>query len=330
VVHHCIAFTRPPDGASFREIGLLSAFVPGQLRSPLPEGYAQRIRAGSRIVFQMHYTPNGKVEQDLTRLGLVFADPNEVTHEVISLGGIQQEFEIPPRTPHHVVDGRIGWFPRDGQLLSIMPHMHLRGKAFEFRIERGNLSETVLKVPAYDFNWQHNYELTTPLPLNDVDELSFSAIFDNSSDNPFNPDPSELVTWGDQTWQEMAVTFISVARPLGKGRRESQPELSKVEQEQVSERREDQEQRAREFADSTTTATASSPGTNCLTPCASSATGNLMPMVTGEYHETRFIARLSRDTKTADELLHADRKRMNRLTNESAGRDCRSTSRDRH
>ncbi len=249
VVHHCIAFTRPPDGASFREIGLLSAFVPGQVRSPLPEGYAQRIPAGSRIVFQMHYTPNGKVEHDLTRLGLVFADPKDVTHEVIALGGIQQEFEIPPRTPRHVVDGRIGWFPRDGMLLSIMPHMHLRGKAFEFRIERGEQSETVLQVPAYDFNWQHNYELTSPLPLNDVDELSFSAIFDNSSDNPFNPDPSELVTWGDQTWQEMAVTFISVARPLGKGRQQSPTDLSTDEEERISEQLANQEQRAREFAD---------------------------------------------------------------------------------
>ncbi len=213
VVHHCIAFTRPPDGTEFRDIGLLSAYVPGQVRGELPEGYAQRVPAGSRIVFQMHYTPTGKPEQDITRLGLVFAEPEEVTHEVYTMGGIEQEFEIPPGASDHRVDGNIQRFPKNGTLLSVMPHMHLRGKSFEFRIESKGDKSVLLDVPAYDFNWQHNYELTSPLPLDQVDRLAFSVIFDNSADNPNNPDPSEYVTWGDQTWQEMAVTFVGVARP---------------------------------------------------------------------------------------------------------------------
>jgi peroxiredoxin len=213
VVHHAIVFTRPPDGADFRDIGFLNAYVPGQTQGDLPDGYAQRVAAGSRFVFQMHYTPTGKPEQDITRLGLVFADPEDVTHEVFVLGGIEQEFEIPPGAANHKVDGSIGTFPKDGFLLSITPHMHLRGKSFEFRIKSGGKESTLLKVPNYDFNWQHNYQLTSPLPLQQIETLRFTAAFDNSSDNPTNPDPSEFVTWGDQTWQEMAVTFVAVAQP---------------------------------------------------------------------------------------------------------------------
>ena len=216
VVHHCIVFTRPPDDGDFRDIGLLSAYVPGQVRGELPDGFAQKVPAGSRIVFQMHYTPNGKPATDITRLGLLFADPAEVTHEIVSLGGIQQEFEIPPGAAEHRVAGEIGWFPRDGYLLSIMPHMHLRGRSFEFQVETKDHMSTVLDVPLYDFNWQHNYELSNPMPLDQVTRMAFTATFDNSAKNPTNPDPSEYVTWGDQTWQEMAVTFISVARPLNR------------------------------------------------------------------------------------------------------------------
>jgi hypothetical protein len=249
VVHHCIAFTRPPDGSSFREIGLLSAYVPGQIRSPLPEGYAQKVPAGSRIVFQMHYTTSGKPEQDLTKIGLVLVDPQTVTHEVIALGGIQQEFEIPPGVEHHVVDGKFSWFPSDGELLSIMPHMHLRGKSYDFRVVRENgQSETLLQVPNYDFNWQHNYEFSSPLPLSDVKDLAFSAVFDNSSHNPFNPDPNELVTWGDQTWQEMAVTFITVARPIGSREPTIAEPMTEQERAQQAQRQVANERKASEFA----------------------------------------------------------------------------------
>jgi len=214
VVHHAIAFIRPPDGSNVHEFGLLSAYVPGQRRSLLPQGYAQRVPAGSRIVFQMHYTPTGKSQTDITRIGLVFADASEVTHEVFTLGGIEQDFEIPPHTANYRVEDEVRGFPRDGMLLSITPHMHVRGKSFRFVSIRGDDRETLLEVPAYDFNWQHSYELASPLSLADIDRLRFTATFDNSADNPTNPDPNEYVTWGDQTWQEMALVFVSVARPL--------------------------------------------------------------------------------------------------------------------
>ncbi|MEM1067602.1 MAG: redoxin domain-containing protein [Planctomycetota bacterium] len=216
VVHHCIAFTRPPDSGDFRDISLLSAYVPGQIRGELPSGYAQRIAPGSKIVFQMHYTPTGKTEQDLTRLGLVFADRETVTHEVYALAAINHQFEIPPNAAEYPVKGNVNWFPKDGSLLAVTPHMHLRGKSFQFNVRKDDQTETLLDVPAYDFNWQHNYELTSPMPLESVDQLKFTAVFDNSNENPNNPDPNEYVSWGDQTWQEMALAFITVAQPMAK------------------------------------------------------------------------------------------------------------------
>jgi hypothetical protein len=216
VVHHAIAFLRPPDGTPMRGIGWLTAYVPGQRLTGLSEGYARRVPAGSKIVFQMHYTPTGQAQDDLTKLGLIFCDADQVTHEVITLIGIDQEFEIPPNNAGYQVEQNIRWFPKDGRILGIAPHMHYRGKSFRLFAERNGVSEPLLNVPRYDFNWQHSYELADPLLLTDIDRLHFVATFDNSKDNPFNPDPEQWVTWGDQTWEEMAVVFLEVAEPLHK------------------------------------------------------------------------------------------------------------------
>ncbi len=91
--------------------------------------------------------------------------------------------------------------------------MHYRGQSIRVFAERDGESDILLDVPRYDFNWQHIYELKEPLPLADIDKLRFTARFDNSAGNPFNPDPAVHVTWGDQTWEEMAITFFEIARP---------------------------------------------------------------------------------------------------------------------
>ncbi len=93
--------------------------------------------------------------------------------------------------------------------------MHYRGKSFRVFAERGDETEILLDVPRYDFNWQHIYELAEPLPLKSITKLRFTARFDNSAKNPFNPDPKRHVTWGDQTWEEMAIGFFEVAVPRG-------------------------------------------------------------------------------------------------------------------
>ncbi|MFO1065180.1 MAG: redoxin domain-containing protein [Pirellulales bacterium] len=214
VVHHAIVFFRPPDGVDASGIGWLTAYVPGQRADVFPKGYARRIPAGSKLVFQMHYTTNGAEQNDTTKVGLNFIDAGEVTHEVFTLMGIDQEFEIPPRTADHVVTSSIDRMPAGGKLLSITPHMHVRGKSFRMTSSAGENTRTLLDVPHYDFNWQHTYELKEPLDLDSIERLDFDVTFDNSDKNPFNPDPNEFVVWGDQTWEEMAVVFLGVARPI--------------------------------------------------------------------------------------------------------------------
>jgi len=91
--------------------------------------------------------------------------------------------------------------------------MHLRGKSFQLFAEKEGTKETLLNVPNYDFNWQHVYAFSEPIDLNEIDRISFVSHFDNSDKNPSNPDPSAYVTWGDQTYQEMAIGFLEVAVP---------------------------------------------------------------------------------------------------------------------
>lgn len=213
VVHHAIVFVRPPDGSEMHGIGWLGAYVPGQRIPELPPGHARKIPAGSKLVFQMHYTPNGRATQDVTRVGVWFSNSAEVTHEVVTRVALNHDFEIPPRSSRHQVELQLTGFPPESRLLSATPHMHVRGKAFQLDALRGSQRETLLGVPRYDFNWQHCYQFETPLALDEIDSLEMKMVYDNSSNNASNPSPDEYVTWGDQTWEEMAVAFFDVARP---------------------------------------------------------------------------------------------------------------------
>ncbi|MCA9194317.1 MAG: redoxin domain-containing protein [Planctomycetales bacterium] len=215
VVHHAIVFVRPPDGSVFRGVGWLTGYVPGQrLSPPLPE-HARKLPANSKLVFQMHYTPNGDATEDTTQVGIWFADEKQVTHEIYTQMGIEQEFEIPPNTAKFVVKANVPDIPEGGKLLGITPHMHVRGKSFTlFGRTNSDKEEIQLQVPNYDFNWQHTYQLLEPKSAEELSGLRFEMTFDNSDQNPFNPDPSHWVTWGDQTWEEMAVAFFEVSVPL--------------------------------------------------------------------------------------------------------------------
>lgn len=214
VVHHGIVFVRPENLADFRGMSFVTAYVPGQRATAFPPGHARRIPARSKFVFQMHYTPDGRERADLTKVGVVTIPREEVTHEVLTLAAVEQDFEIPPHAADHEVRAEVKGFSKGSTLLAVSPHMHLRGKAFELRARRGEATETLLVVPRYDFNWQHTYEFAEPLSLDGVDALEIVARFDNSAANPTNPDPGETVMWGEQTWEEMALGFLEVARPL--------------------------------------------------------------------------------------------------------------------
>ena len=224
VVHHAIVFVRPPDDAGFRGIGWLAAYVPGQRVEELEAGLARRVPAGSKLVFQMHYTPNGSEQQDLTRVGVVFADPDSVREEAVTLLALNQSFEIPPHAADHRVDAVLDRFPAGGRLLALVPHMHLRGKAFRVDAEFADgTSEILLDVPNYDFNWQTTYVLSEPRALPPKTKLRCIARFDNSAANLNNPDPTVPVRWGDQTWEEMALGYFAVAVPLDKPDSDSEP-----------------------------------------------------------------------------------------------------------
>ncbi len=228
VVHHSIVFVRPPDGEAMRGFGWLGAYVPGQQCAVYPMGVGQRIPAGSKLVFQQHYTPNGRPAEDLTRIGLIFGEESEITNQTYTLLGIDQKFEIPPHAKQTVVTCRVRHMPKHGKLLAISPHMHLRGKSFRLTRHQGQQSQILLDVPNYDFNWQHAYQLVKPMDLETIDELACEFVFDNSPANPFNPNPNEFVMWGDQTDEEMAVAFFQVSEPRHTPSPTSHPTASDV------------------------------------------------------------------------------------------------------
>ena len=215
VVHHILVFVQPPgEEQRFRggtvDSDWLAATAPGAPPMNLPDGYAKFIPAGAKLIFQMHYTPNGSPQTDVSSVGLVFADPDTVKKEVGTWRAINTDFVIPPGEANHVVRA---WhtFNRDTLLLALFPHMHLRGKSFRYvaRFPSGR-EETLLWVPRYDFNWQNSYIFASPKRLPAGTRLICTATFDNSSDNPANPDPAQAVRWGDQTWEEMMIGYYSM------------------------------------------------------------------------------------------------------------------------
>jgi len=213
VVHHTIVYVEPPGGKR-RDWIFLSAYVPGLRYEPLPAGSAKRAPAGSTLVFEIHYTPNGSVQQDTTRIGLAFADVKKVDKEVITAEIGNKDFVIPPGADKYVVTATSRPIRRQVTLLSLSPHMHLRGKAFRYEIvlptgER----EVLLDVPAYDFNWQTRYVLAEPrrLPIGSV--IHCRAVFDNSVANLANPDSTKSVHWGDQSWDEMMLGYFDLIMP---------------------------------------------------------------------------------------------------------------------
>ena len=188
---------------------ILLVYAPGSTPDNWPAGMAKYIPAGSDLVFQMHYTSNGKAGLDETRIGLIFAK-EEPAKRVLTLQLTNDHFVIPPGAPDYRVEAR-GTLPNDALLLSFFPHMHLRGKQFEYNIIHKDRSiEPLLRVN-YHFHWQMTYRLAEPMELKAGTELQAVARFDNSRQNMHNPDPEAEVRWGEQTTDEMMVGFFDVA-----------------------------------------------------------------------------------------------------------------------
>jgi peroxiredoxin len=220
VVHHVIVYVLPPESNWERDRIFLTAYVPGLRLDRLPAGAAKRVPAGSQFVFEMHYTPNGTEQQDKTQVGLVIADLKQIDKEVITTEVVNPEFEIPPGDANHVVTASSQPTEQEVTLISLSPHMHMRGKAFHYELvlptgER----KMLLDVPAYDFNWQTRYILAEPIQMPVGSVIFCRAVYDNSEANLANPDPTQPVRWGEQTWEEMMLGFFDVMLPRDDSRK---------------------------------------------------------------------------------------------------------------
>ena len=216
VVHHVIVFMTASGKLFEEEQQMVLAYVPGMRVAPFGKGMAKRIPKGSKLIFQMHYTPNGIASEDRTRIGLVFADPAEITHEVRTAVASNRRFRIEPQKDNQSFESRSVNIPVEMQLISLSPHMHLRGKSFRYELTLPDgTKETLLDVPRYDFNWQTSYLLSEPRTIPQGSKLKAYATFDNSPNNLANPDPSMTVTWGDQSWDEMLLGYFDIAIKRG-------------------------------------------------------------------------------------------------------------------
>jgi len=248
-VHHAVVYIRPKEsnwlrhapvgeaftattlkdpedrrGAHWTDSDILLVYAPGSSPDEWPATMAKFVPAGSDLVFQMHYTTNGKAVADQSSVGLVFAK-RPPPQRVLTLQLTNDHFVIPPGVDNFRVEAR-GTLPNDATLLSFFPHMHLRGKRFEYNLVKhgsggrssgagltgapGLEIETLLRVN-YHFHWQMSYRLAEPRLLKAGTELQAVAWYDNSANNPHNPDPNAAVRWGEQTYDEMMVGFFDVA-----------------------------------------------------------------------------------------------------------------------
>ena len=195
------------EGLESRVQGSLGGYVPGDEPLVLADGLARLIPAGSKIYFQMHYTPTGEVETDRSRLGLVLAD-GPPTHEVRTGIASNPFIHIPAGSADKSLSASFV-FERDSVLLSMRPHLHLRGKTFEYRARYPDGSEEILlHVRDYDFGWQTRYVFAEPKQIPAGTELVCTGSWDNSFANPNNPDPTATVSWGQQTADEMMIGFF--------------------------------------------------------------------------------------------------------------------------
>ena len=211
VVHHCLVFK-----GGFSELldlrgglgGFFAGYVPGMEPVVFPEGTGKRLRKSDLIVFQMHYTISGKATTDRTQLGLYLSDaPPE--KELITSAAYETDFRI-PRNSRDVYVKATRSFPRASTIYEFSPHMHYRGASAKFTFQYPNgTSETVLSVPAYFFDWQALYRFDIPKQIPAGTTLLCEGWFDNTSQNRFNPNPNDIVRFGEQSWEEMFIGYVN-------------------------------------------------------------------------------------------------------------------------
>lgn len=235
VVHHIVVFVLPPQPAAGQTakrgknrnsrggvdptqgFNLLEGYAPGTRPMIYPNGMAKKIPAGAKLVFQLHYTPCGSPQTDISKMGLLFVDDDEeITHEVSTTNTGTTDFLIPAGDDNYRVDAK-KILDRDTLMLSYYPHMHLRGKAMKYAVTYPDgKQETLVDVPQYDFNWQVYYILAEPKMLPQGTEMHVTSYYDNSEKNLANPNPTEDIDYGPQTFDEMMFGWYTAAFPVAK------------------------------------------------------------------------------------------------------------------
>jgi peroxiredoxin len=218
VVHHVIVYILAPGKALYDIDGTaatLAGWAPGDMPTVFAPGTAKRVPARSKLIFEVHYTPNGTAQRDRSSVGLWFAkQPPEDAAETNILANLL--LRIPPGAPDHRSEVTFT-FRDDALILSFMPHMHLRGTSGKYvATYPDGRSETLLSIPDYDFGWQSVYRFAEPLRVPKGTRLVWSGRWDNSADNPRNPDPTKEVGWGLQTWDEMHNGWMELVRNPGR------------------------------------------------------------------------------------------------------------------
>ena len=214
VVHHVIVFVANTESfrqrlSLFGEGGIdgLVGTAPGEAGVILPDGVGRLLKAGSILVLQVHYTPNGTAQKDRTSVGLIFSR-KPIVKSASGGAAMNRRFAIPPGDENYEVRSSFT-FKEDSHIMNLMPHMHVRGKDFEYRlVDPDGTSKIILSVPRYSFNWQTRYEFKEPIAAPKGSRLVCVAHFDNSNKNKWNPDPLKTVRWGPQTWDEMMIGFV--------------------------------------------------------------------------------------------------------------------------
>ena len=206
VVHHILVYILEPgrrdpydrDGTASTLVG----WAPGDMPAIYPPETARKIPARSTLLFEVHYTPNGTAQTDRSTVGIRFAKKppaNRVEMNILA----NMMLRIPPGATNH--KGQLTYtFRNDASVLAFMPHMHLRGISARYDMTYPDgTTTTLLSVPDYDFGWQSVYRFEKPLQVPKGSKLTWTGRWDNSADNPRNPDPTKAVRWGLQTWDEM-------------------------------------------------------------------------------------------------------------------------------
>ena len=240
LVHHVIAFVRPPGSDWMKDAQpgvpyvpkkgdkdgvneFLVGYAPGAHATLLPEGQGKLVKAGSDIILQLHYTANGKPGTDQTSVGLVYAT-GPVKERVYTIAAQNNKFVIPPGDPNYEVKSSFE-FGAETRVTALIPHMHLRGKDFVFKATYPTgESEVLLNVPHYDFSWQLAYVPVKDIVMPKGSKIECVAHFDNSANNPNNPDATKEVRYGDQSWEEMMFGFFDVAIDANKDLKSIMPE----------------------------------------------------------------------------------------------------------